>query len=103
MGSFLGSKSMRETHRLLFIIAIATLFVVSAMGQSGTEPARSEAPKSTGAQAQGSAPVYESSEVLKIKTRLVVLDIVARDSKGAPVADLKQDDFTVLEDGKEQK
>ncbi len=34
---------------------------------------------------------------------MVVVDVVARDSKGKPVSDLKQEDFTVLEDGKEQK
>ncbi|HVG91793.1 MAG TPA: VWA domain-containing protein, partial [Alphaproteobacteria bacterium] len=45
----------------------------------------------------------ETSTVLKVKTRLVVVDVVARDSKGAPVTDLKQDDFSILEDGKEQK
>jgi VWFA-related protein len=33
----------------------------------------------------------------------VVVDVVARDAKGVPVTDLKQEDFTVLEDGKEQK
>ena len=33
----------------------------------------------------------------------MVVDVVARDGKGVPVTDLKQEDFTVLEDGKEQK
>jgi len=53
--------------------------------------------------AQQNAGKDETSTVLRVKTRLVVVDVVARDSKGAPVTDLKQDDFTVLEDGKEQK
>ena len=44
----------------------------------------------------------EDSAVLKVKTRLVVVDVIAHDSKGAPVTDLKKEDFTVLEDGKEQ-
>jgi len=47
----------------------------------------------------GAAP----APVLKVRTRLVIVDVVARDAKGAPVTDLKQDDFTVLEDGKQQK
>jgi VWFA-related protein len=34
---------------------------------------------------------------------LVVVDVVATDSKGQPVPDLKASDFTVLEDGKPQK
>ncbi len=47
--------------------------------------------------------VYESSTVLKAITRLVVVDVVATDNKGAPVADLEASNFTLLEDGKEQK
>jgi VWFA-related protein len=54
-------------------------------------------------QKAGNNPADENSAVLRVKTRLVVVDVIARDAKGAPVADLKQEDFTVLEDGKEQK
>ncbi len=46
--------------------------------------------------------MYESATVLKSITRLVVVDVVATEKDGA-VTDLKQDDFTILEDGKEQK
>jgi VWFA-related protein len=62
-------------------------------------PAQSTAP----AQKQNAAPVYESATVLKAVTRLVVVDVVAVDKKGEPITDLKQSDFKVLEDGKEQK
>lgn len=48
------------------------------------------------AQNQGSKPVYRST------TRLVVLDVVATDDKGAPVTGLKAEDFSVTEDGIEQ-
>ncbi len=94
---------MREARRLLFISAMVALSVLTAAGQGGSEPAQADKPKSAGAPAQGGAPVYERSAVLKIKTRLVVVDVVARDSKGAPITDLKQDDVMLLEDGKEQK
>jgi VWFA-related protein len=47
--------------------------------------------------------VYESATVLKTITRLVVVDVVVTDNKGAPVADLAADNFTLLEDGKPQK
>jgi VWFA-related protein len=40
--------------------------------------------------------------VLKATTRLVLVDVVATDKKGA-VADLERSDFTVLEDGTEQQ
>jgi VWFA-related protein len=45
----------------------------------------------------------ESFATLKITTNLVVLDVVATDEKGRPVTDLKPEDFTLLEDNKEQK
>jgi VWFA-related protein len=51
---------------------------------------------------QKPALVYESATVLKRITRLVVVDVVATGKAGA-VTDLQRDDFTVLEDGKEQK
>lgn len=47
--------------------------------------------------------VYESSGVLKTTTRLVILDVVAKDNNDHSVKDLKADEFTVLEEGQEQK
>jgi VWFA-related protein len=46
---------------------------------------------------QGSKPVFRST------TRLVIVDVVATDEKGAPVTGLKAEDFTVTENGEEQK
>jgi VWFA-related protein len=40
---------------------------------------------------------------LRVTTRLVMLDVVARDKAGQPVTDLKASDFTVSEKGKPQK
>ena len=65
-------------------------------------PAAAPAQAPAAGKEQKPAPVYESATVLKSITRLVVVDVVATDREGA-VTDLKQDDFTVLEDGKEQK
>ncbi len=50
-------------------------------------------------QAQASAPEL----TLKVTTRLVVVDVVARDKKGQVIPDLQASDFKVTEDGKEQK
>jgi VWFA-related protein len=47
--------------------------------------------------------VMHSDQTLRTNTRLVLVDIVATDSKGQPVPDLKASDLTVLEDGKPQK
>ncbi len=40
---------------------------------------------------------------IRANTRLVVVDVVATDKKGQPVAGLKADDFTLEENGKKQK
>jgi len=47
--------------------------------------------------------VMQSDQTLRTNTRLVLVDVVATDSKGQPVPDLKASDLTVLEDGKPQK
>lgn len=39
----------------------------------------------------------------RVESELVLVNVVARDKQGKPVTDLKQDDFTLLEDGKPQR
>ena len=52
--------------------------------------------------AAASAVIAQETPVLRVNTRLVEVDVVVH-SKGAAVADLNQDDFTVLDNGKPQK
>src|ERR1700751_5806664 len=40
---------------------------------------------------------------IRVSTELVLVNVVARDKKGNPVRDLKQEDFTLYEDGKKQQ
>lgn len=51
---------------------------------------------------QNPAPV-DSGAVIRTETRVVLVDAVVTDKKGAYVRDLKQKDFKVYEDGKEQQ
>ena len=55
--------------------------------------------QSTGGQASEPA----SPPVVKVTTRLLLVDVVVTDSSGRPVTDLKQADFEVKENGKPQK
>ena len=48
------------------------------------------------------AVIAQETPIVRVNTRLVEVDVVVH-SKGAAVADLKQDDFTVLDNGKPQK
>jgi len=50
----------------------------------------------------GTLVVAQETPVLRVNTRLVEVDVVVH-SKGSIVADLNQDDFTVLDNGKPQK
>src|SRR5215471_13324254 len=50
-----------------------------------------------------SATQDESKTVVKANTRLVVVDVVVTDGKGAPISDLASTDFTILENGRPQK
>ena len=56
----------------------------------------SQGPAGSKATSQQPAPVFKAS------SRLVVVDVVVSNGNGDPVHDLKQQDFTVLEDGKPQ-
>src|SRR5258708_38665544 len=51
----------------------------------------------------GDSQTSRSPETLRTTTRLVVVDVVATDSKGQAGNDLKAEDFTVLESGQPQK
>src|SRR5215471_13877064 len=75
-----------QSRNLRAIIAFVLLFSFAAYSQSDQSK--------TGDQER---------TVLKTNTRLVVIDVVATDGKGNPVANLKSDDFTLLEDGRPQK
>ncbi len=93
---------MFKKVEILSLAATMVLAVACLAQQSAPAPSPEQKDAhATAAPAQ--QPAYETSAVLKVKSRLVVVDVVARDSKGLPVTDLKQEDFTVLEDGKEQK
>lgn len=56
----------------------------------------------TGSPAQQSNPANPQVPVVRVTTRLVVVDVVVTDKQGKPVAGLSRDDFTVLEHGQAQ-
>ena len=53
-------------------------------------------------QQQPEAPT-QTQGVLKVSTEIVLVNVVARDKHGNLIRDLKQEDFTVFEDGKKQQ
>lgn len=91
----------------LFLSLVAALSftqektVPPANGQQEDSPAnRASASQESAAPSNGQ---QEVATVLKFTTRLVVVDVIATNHQGHPVTDLKQDDFTLVEDGVNQK
>jgi VWFA-related protein len=84
--------------RCLVLIFLTTIGVL----QAGSATPRHDQPD---AQQSGSRSTATQTPVapLKINTRLVVVDVVAQDSKGQAVTDLKESEFKILEDGNKQQ
>jgi VWFA-related protein len=83
-------------------VAMGLLFLwflaVRSEGQSNPQPAQQSAPT-----AQEPSPAnLQTAPVIKKESRLVLVDAVVTDHKGNYVSDLKQDNFRVYEDKKEQ-
>jgi VWFA-related protein len=99
----MGSSS----RSIIRILVLALGFAAVTLAQQNAEPAGGE--PATAPQAGAPTPaqtqpqVEGTAAVLKVKTRLVVVDVIALDHKGVPVADLKADDFILQEENKPQK
>ena len=85
---------------LVFILIVSAAMAVFAQSAQST-PTQAQTPSSNAGN-EPEIPANESATVLKTVTRLVVVDVVATGKNGA-VVDLKRDDFSLFEDGKEQK
>jgi VWFA-related protein len=96
-----GAVEMTKQNRAIVIIAVVSL-AAYCLAQQQT-PVTAAPQQATQASATPPRPVYEPATVLKVKTRLVVVDVVATDKKGNPVVDLKAEDFALAEDLREQK
>jgi VWFA-related protein len=66
------------------------------------DAASKDAPPTASQSAQPDSAVPQSNVVIKKESRLVLVDTVVTDKKGEYIRDLKQSDFKVYEDNKEQ-
>lgn len=97
-------RTMLEVFRLKPLrTATVCLLALAGLAQTQQSQPAQSTPQPAPPSGQQPKTTYESSMVLKITSRLVVVDVVAVDHKGQPVNDLTADDFTILEEGKEQK
>ena len=85
------------------ICLFSALFIAARATSQSAQPVAA-APQAEAQQAGGQPPVSSQSDyVLKVTTRLVTLDLMATDSRGNPVRDLKPSDLQIFEEHKEQQ
>jgi hypothetical protein len=96
------ARLMSRAHVGVTFILLAA-FAVHSQQSPTASPSPEPSGKAAASSQQTKRTVYETATVLKTTTRLVVVDVVATDHKDNAVADLKREDFTILEDGKEQR
>jgi VWFA-related protein len=68
-----------------------------------TQQSGAQTPAQAPADAAGATPAPPQSPVIRAESKLVIVDAVVTDKKGNYVHDLKQGDFKVYEDNKEQQ
>jgi VWFA-related protein len=76
--------SSRNNFGFVLVVALLAFFTATGVSQEKNPP-------------QGRPPQQEPPAVLKVTTRLVTVDVVARDHHGNPVRDLKASDFQITE------
>jgi VWFA-related protein len=82
------------------------LFVLLVTALSESQTATPSTPQASPQAAQpGSlpSPSPQPAAVVRVTTRLVLVDVVALDKKGSPLTDLKAEDFSLQEEGSDQK
>jgi VWFA-related protein len=85
----------QETRRTICLLLVLVAAPALIHAQSTTPPA----PSNSSAPQESAQP----GAVLKVSTRLVLVDVVALDKKGLPITDLKAEDFSLQEEGAGQK
>ena len=79
--------------------ALAALLVLRGGAQQSQQPQQQQQPAQQGGQQQQGQP----APTFRTGINYVRVDVIVSDKTGAPVGDLKEGDFDVLEDGKPQK
>lgn len=111
-----SNPKMRATLATLLFVLLVFSSLPSARAQSGAAPTLKKTGKATEDQPQkktqpapeavptpDSNAQEEETETVKVETNLVTIPVIVSDRGDRYVADLKQDEFSIFEDGVEQK
>lgn len=91
------SPTSRRALSILLVIALALTAVLGQSKPTGQKPTQPKPPVET------TPAEPQDIETLKIDTDLVTVPVIATDTGGLYVADLRQDEFTITEDGVPQQ
>src|SRR5215831_18659422 len=97
------SMGQRRFRSLVFFALLLFFGSLSSLTPASADSPSQQPDNSKSAIQEAPTTFYESATVLRAVTRLVVVDVVATNNDGAPVTDLKAEDFFIVEEGKEQK
>jgi VWFA-related protein len=86
-----------RASRVLALIALGGLSAAAVAAGQSVQPGAAAPP------AARQAPSSQSGYVLKVRTRMVTLDVMATDSRGNPVRDLKPEELQVFEERNKQQ
>ncbi|HWF06071.1 MAG TPA: VWA domain-containing protein, partial [Candidatus Angelobacter sp.] len=86
---------IRKTFFFSWQQMVAAALAATLLFSSATAQTPAQQPQA----AKGDQGLYR----MRVESELVLVNVVARDKQGKPITDLKQGDFTILEDGKAQK
>ena len=86
------------------LVALAVLTLSECVAQVPKPPWAGETASNTGSKPEAeTAPAESSDTTFKVDVKLVNVFVTVTDANGAPIAGLNKEDFTILENDKEQK
>jgi Ca-activated chloride channel family protein len=105
---------LRLTFTASFLVAgLLLLSIVSAESALQQQPTNQQRPRTVGNQNQNTAPATQTNsnsseevdegDVVRVETQLVTVPTVVTDKTGRPISTLRQENFTVFEDGQPQR
>lgn len=113
--------SFRTARLVVTAALLSVVLFLMLFGSAGTPPTRSQQtnrqqrPRTVGSNQNNNKPPanqqptptsneeVDEGDVVRVETQLVTVPAVVTDKNGRPLATLKQDNFTVFEDGKPQQ
>ena len=88
---------MLSSRRAVLIFLVVAIALTAALAQTRPASQKPNSPKPAPTQ-QPETPPDDSQDVEKITTDLVTIPLIANDSDGKYVTDLRQEEFSILED-----